>query len=125
MRIFVPLFAVVILFSCKRDAPASTPLPTIAIVVTGPATSVASDSAFTVSHVSSEGGDAVTARGVCWSTVMNPDTTVSHTLNGSGPGIFTSKLTGLTPSTTYFYRAYAKNSIGIAYGSQMSFVTNP
>ncbi len=125
MKILVPIFALIILYSCKRDAPASELAPTIPVVVTGPANSIGSDSAFTVSQVSSEGGDAVSRRGVCWSTVQNPDTTVSHTLNGTGAGVFSSKLTGLSSSTTYYYRAYAINSIGVAYGAQMSFVTMP
>jgi len=125
MKILVLFSALFILFSCKRDAPASTPTPTIPLVVTGRITSVASDSAFTVSHVSTDGGDAVTARGICWSTVASPDTSVSHTVNGTGTGVFTSKITGLTPSTTYYFRAYAKNSVGIAYGADVSFMTMP
>jgi uncharacterized protein (TIGR02145 family) len=35
-----------------------------------------------------------------------------------------STLTGLTPSTTYTVRAYATNSVGTAYGNEISFSTN-
>ena len=36
---------------------------------------------------------------------------------------FVSSITGLTASTTYHIRAYATNSVGTAYGADMSFTT--
>ena len=65
----------------------------------------------------------VTARGVCWRTVICPTVSDSHTTNGSGTGSFTSSITGLTPGTTYYVRAYATTSNGTVYGSQKSFRT--
>jgi outer membrane protein assembly factor BamB len=47
----------------------------------------------------------------------------NHTIDGTGNGTFTSALTGLASSTTYFVRAYATNSFGTAYGNQVSFTT--
>ena len=75
-------------------------------------------------NVTSHGGAAVTARGVCWSTSPNPTVSDSHTTNGSGTGAFTSSITGLTPNTTYFVRAYATNSAGTNYGEQKTFTTS-
>jgi len=74
-------------------------------------------------NVTSDGGGTVTARGVCWSTSQNPTTANSKTTDGSGTGSFVSSLTGLTPNTTYYVRAYATNSAGTAYGNQVSFTT--
>ena len=71
-------------------------------------------------NVTNEGAFAVTARGVCWSTSQNPTVSDSHTTDGSGAGSFTSNITGLTSGTTYYVRAYATNSAGTAYGSQVS-----
>ncbi len=45
------------------------------------------------------------------------------TSDGSGTDSFTSLITGLQPETTYYLRAYATNSAGTAYGSQISFAT--
>jgi len=73
--------------------------------------------------VSSDGGAAVTVRGVCWSTSVNPTTSNSKTTNGSGTGSFTSSITGLSQGTTYHVRAYATNSVGTSYGSDRSFTT--
>jgi uncharacterized protein (TIGR02145 family) len=74
--------------------------------------------------VTSDGGSSVTARGVCWSTSQNPTTSNSKTTNGTGVGSYTSNITGLSPNTTYYVRAYATNSEGTAYGEQKTFSTN-
>ena len=73
--------------------------------------------------ISSDGGATVTARGVCWSTEQNPTVADDTTNDGTGAGSFTSYVTGLTASTTYYLRAYATNSAGLGYGSTMSFTT--
>ena len=64
------------------------------------------------------------SRGVCWSTAQNPTTSDNFTFDGSGTGSFSSYITGLTPGTTYYVRAYAANSAGIQYGEQRSFMTS-
>ncbi|MCK4344858.1 MAG: carboxypeptidase-like regulatory domain-containing protein, partial [Bacteroidales bacterium] len=76
-------------------------------------------------NISSDNGSPVTARGVCWSTSSPPTTANDTTRNGSGTGSFTSNITGLTPNTKYYVRAYATNSVGTAYGNQISFTTCP
>lgn len=74
-------------------------------------------------NVMSDGGATVTARGVCWSTSANPTTANSKTSDATGTGSFTSALTGLTIGTLYHVRAYATNSVGTSYGSDVSFTT--
>jgi alpha-tubulin suppressor-like RCC1 family protein len=74
-------------------------------------------------NVLADGGASVTARGVCWSSSPNPTTANSKTTNGTGLGSFTSSITGLTPNTTYYLRAYATNSIGTRYGDIINFAT--
>jgi len=99
-------------------------LITIPSVTTTAISSITPFSASGGGNVTSDGGAAVTARGVCWSTFPNPTTTDSHTTNGTGTGVFTSSITGLTPNTTYYVRAYATNSIATAYGNQITFTTS-
>ena len=62
-------------------------------------------------------------RGVCWGTEPNPDIDGSHSSLETGVGVFTSTLEDLTPSTTYYVRAYAVTDYGLDYGEEMSFTT--
>jgi len=93
-------------------------------VTTTSITGITSSSATGGGNVTSQGSASVTARGVCWSTSQNPTTANSKTVDGSGTGSFTSSITGLSASTTYYVRAYATNSAGTSYGSQVSFTTS-
>lgn len=92
-------------------------------LTTTAATSITETTATSGGDITSEGGSAVTVRGVCWSTTQNPIATGSHTTDGAGTGSFTSSITGLTCGTTYYVRAYATNSAGTTYGTQISFTT--
>lgn len=92
-------------------------------VTTGQVTGITTTTATCPYNVTADGGSAVTARGVCWSTTEKPDIKDSNTDDGEGTGAFTSNLTGLTPNMTYYVRAYATNSEGTAYGEQRSFTT--
>ena len=74
-------------------------------------------------NITDNGGADVTARGVCWSTSVNPTTANTKTTEGTGSGTFTSSITGLSNNTTYHVRAYATNSAGTAYGDDISFTT--
>ncbi len=95
-------------------------LPT---VTTTTASSIGNTSAESGGEVTSDGGGTVTARGVCWSISANPDTGDSCTTDGTGTGTFTSSMTGLTPDTEYYYRAYAVNEAGPSYGAELTFTT--
>ncbi len=75
-------------------------------------------------NVVSDGGSAVTLRGVCWGTAENPTYPASdYTEDDDGTGEFSSSITGLTAGTLYYVRAYAKNSEGTAYGDDISFTS--
>jgi len=67
-----------------------------------------------------------TQHGVCWNTTGTPTTADNKTEEGAAgaTGAFTSSMTGLSPGTTYYVRAYATNDVGTEYGSQVSFTTN-
>ena len=93
------------------------------LVSTSQVSGIATTSATCGGNVFCIGVAAVTARGVCWSTSPDPTIADSITLDGDGTGIFTSNLSGLTPNTTYYVRAYATNSEGTSYGNTMSFTT--
>lgn len=74
-------------------------------------------------NITDNGGEVVTARGICWSTKPAPTTADSKTTDDKGNGVFASNMTNLLGKTTYYVRAYATNSIGTAYGNEVSFTT--
>lgn len=74
-------------------------------------------------NITADQNSAPTERGVCWSTEPTPDVTDNKTSGGTGPGEFSCLMTGLTPQTTYYARAYATNKAGTAYGEEISFTT--
>ena len=102
-------------FSCNSD--------TVPDVITSDVYGITQTSAYSGGNVTSDGGASVTARGVCWDIAANPDISKSITSDSTGTGSFVSHLTGLTPNTLYYVRAYATNSEGTTYGSQVSFTT--
>ena len=95
----------------------------VPIVETGEVGNVTLNFASSGGNVVSDCGAEVTERGVCWSTSQNPTINDSKTSDGSGIGAFTSQLSGLSSSTTYYVRAYATNSAGTGYGDVISFTT--
>ena len=97
---------------------ATTPL-----VSTTQITGVTATSAISGGNVVSGGSLTVTARGVVYDTISNPTISNGFTSDGSGVGSFVSTITGLNPLTTYYVRAYATNSLGTAYGNEVSFST--
>jgi len=79
--------------------------------------------AYVGGNITDDGGSAVTARGICWSTSINPDLTDDYSVNGTGLGTFYHLLTGLTKGTTYYARVYATNSTGTGYSGNIIFTT--
>jgi phosphodiesterase/alkaline phosphatase D-like protein len=108
------------------DIPFTTcTVTSLATVSTTAPSSITSISAISGGIITSSGCATVTSRGVCWSTAANPTTALStKTTDGTGEGVFTSNITGLTGGTTYHVRAYATNVSGTAYGDDIVF-TNP
>jgi uncharacterized protein (TIGR02145 family) len=96
----------------------------IPTVTTTAISSITTTGASSGGNVTDEGGVSVIARGVVYSTSPNPTISNSTTSNGTGAGSFTSTLTSLTSATTYYVRAYATNSLGTAYGNELTFSTS-
>ncbi len=93
------------------------------LVTTSPVSGVTATTAVCGGTVTSAGNAEVTMRGVCWDTLPNPTLNGSHTEDGTGTGVFTSNITGLTAGTTYYVRAYATISAGTVFGNEIIFST--
>jgi len=98
---------------------------TIATVTSGAASAVTSISATVAGTIPSNGCSAITAYGIEYSTTNgfpNGSGTAVASTNLAGIN-FSSNLTGLAPTTVYYYHAYATNNGGTAYGAQGTFTT--
>lgn len=114
-------------YSTSVTASATTSPPTAPVITaTDAATLITAISAISGGNITSSGGNTITERGIVYSTVTAPDITdvadTKITVAGT-TGTFTANLTGLSPLTTYYVRAYAKNGIGTSYGSQVTFIS--
>ncbi|MCF0212211.1 MAG: SUMF1/EgtB/PvdO family nonheme iron enzyme [Bacteroidales bacterium] len=116
----VILFALCSLFllaGCQKD-PQSMGVLTMEDV-----SNVTISSALCSGEIFSDGGYSIIERGVCWNTTGTPTILDCRTIDGGGVGSFACTVTGLTPNTEYFVRAYARTREGVFYGEQRSFST--
>lgn len=95
-------------------------VPTVQTSYTG---GIGASTATLFGHLLDTGGFDATEHGFAYSTDATLSTGVSTTTLGafSGTGVFQETLSGLTEDATYYYRAYATNSIGTGYGTIRSF----
>jgi len=125
-KVILSVFALFLLFSCSGDSDNGEEsieinLPSISTIT---ASSITSTSVEVGGDVTNDGGGTVTARGIAWGLTPNPTISGNKTTNGTGEGGFSATLSGLDRATQYYFRAYAANSKGVAYGNEMTFTTN-
>jgi uncharacterized protein (TIGR02145 family) len=75
--------------------------------------------------VTYDGGTAIIEKGIVYSNSPSPTTNNFKIINQTSDTNFILYATGLNPSTTYYFRAYAENSQGISYGNQVQITTKP
>ena len=100
-----------------------TPALALASIQTNPIYGISNASAYSGGTIGSDGGSNVLQRGVVFDTVAGPTLASNQTNDGTGAGSYTSLMTGLAPSTTYYVRAYANNALGTAFGNELIFNT--
>jgi len=98
-------------------------IPSIPAVETLPFVNLAQCSVQVGGLVSCDGGNELIQRGIFWGTEPNPETSGIQLERGTGIGEFYTILDSLQTGITYYYRAYAENTVGIAFGSVLSFAT--
>ncbi len=78
-------------------------------------------------NITSIGGETPTKRGICWNTTGSPTVAdnKSEEIGSFGTGAFTRPMTGLIRGERYYVKAYAYNSGGYSYSSEVNFYTYP
>ena len=107
----------IVTFSCVKD-------PTLPVLSTEPVTEITVNTAKISGIISDDGGAEISARGFCWGTSADPTINDEIVPAGTGTGKFNGSLVNLQPNTGYHVRAFAENSVGIAYGNDVAFATN-
>jgi hypothetical protein len=123
--LILTVIAIILAAGCSKidkDSPVRLVFP---VLTTDTLLTVTSTSVVGGGNITSDGGYAITARGVCWGSSANPSTLYpdSTTLDGTGSGQFASTASGLASNKTYHIRAYATNSQGTSYGLDVSFTS--
>jgi uncharacterized protein (TIGR02145 family) len=114
--LMISIFLLLTISVCKKEV-----IPTL---TTNSVTDITEGTAICGGTITKDGGAMVTERGVCWSLSADPTRLLATKTNeGYGIGSFVSYITGLTFGKTYHVRAYATNSVGTAYGNDVSFTT--
>jgi len=104
-------------------SPSSVYAVSIPTVETRPASSISQTAAFLNGRVVNDGGSTILERRFDWGTTSSCADGWTASVGVSGD-YFAFYLTGLNPGTTYYFRAWAKNSAGWGHGSVLSFTTS-
>ena len=97
--------------------------PSLATVTTDEVSDITINTAVCGGNVINDGYAEITERGICYATHQEPTVFDYKVPGGEGMGLFQCRMSGLEMMTTYYVRAYARNSEGYAYGNEVSFMT--
>ncbi|MGC4021505.1 MAG: hypothetical protein QM734_05980 [Cyclobacteriaceae bacterium] len=125
MKTLKTSFLFVLLLFAVLSCTVNSAKPAMPKIATTDVNAVTEETASADVTITDDGGTDITARGVCWATSSSPTLSDNKTSDGTGMGNFVSSLSGLTPNTHYYLRAYAVNKIGVTYGNEASFITSP
>lgn len=83
--------------------------------------------AIAMGTITEVGDPAYSERGFVYNTTHNPiiQTATKTVVEGNGIGEFVATLSDLQLGTMYYVRAYAKNTVGVAYGEEQLLDFNP
>lgn len=126
-KLFIGILSILV-FSCQKEvgtdngtSPINKELPNL---TTSSVVNISSTTATSGGTIISNGNDSITAKGLCWATTPSPTLANFNKLYTDSNSTFSISIQGLTKNQTYYVRAYATNSIGTAYGNQISFRTD-
>lgn len=114
--LIILIISITVLSGCRKKEE-------VPVVTTDPVSDITGSTAISGGDITSDGSSTIISKGVCWSKVPSPTLADHKTVDGTGPGYFTSDLTNLDGAARYYVRAYASNSIGTGYGEEIEFNT--
>lgn len=123
-KLQIVLIGIFLLFGCaKEEALTPTVIDTTPTVFTEDAIGVTLKSATMVGKVEDVPYSPTTERGFIYANNSDVDGYGKTIKLDTSVTIYKSHITKLTPNKTYYYKAYAKNKFGTAYGAMKNFTT--
>ena len=101
---------------CRKEAP---------VLTTDPVINITGTTAEAGGKITFNGRSPVASSGICWDTLENPTISSLKIADSVAKKQFLITIKELLPNTTYYLKAYAINGVGIGYGGQVSFTTQP
>lgn len=125
---FLLLAKVLILtsISCEKSNNSDdsiVPPATLPVLTTKEVTEITYKTAICGGNITNDGGAAIITQGICWSIDPNPTINDNKIEDSSGSNSYTNSIENLKANTQYYIKAYATNSVGTAYGNEISFTT--
>lgn len=111
------------LYSCTQDDPPQPALNRLPVVITGSIGAITPVSASAGGTVTDTGSTAVTSRGICVKSSAGASLADRVITSGNGEGTFSVIIDSLLPNSTYYFKAFASNNIGTAYGNEIVLTT--
>lgn len=116
LKISLLLLSIFLFNECKKD---SIKHPVVSTLEVTEITKTTAMSGVELSEMT----PLIVLKGICWSTEQNPTSENYKIIDISSNIRFQCSMTGLTPNTKYYVRAYAINPAGTGYGRQIEFTT--
>ena len=117
-RLPIMVILVSMLYGCDEDSPTEPAVePTVSINSIDNLT-ITFTSIEVSGEVTLDGGSQVTEKGICWSLSQNP--TIDDNTAQASNDQFSIKIDELLANSTYYFRAYAMNDVGVSYSPELS-----
>lgn len=115
---FIPAFVLALLLFASCDE------AKVAVVTTNAVTEISPVTAVSGGLITDDGGGKILEKGLCWDTIGRPKIGTGYMITDTTESLsFTGVMTGLSPRTTYYVKAFVTNIAGTAYGNMETFVT--
>jgi uncharacterized protein (TIGR02145 family) len=116
LKTILIILPVVSFSECKKEVLPTIPYLNIKLVTAG--------GMICYGTISNDGGSSTIERGFKWETEQEADYQNGKIAFDNGLNYFETIITGLSPSTTYYVKAYATNSAGTAYSAEKEVTTS-
>lgn len=115
MKILLFMLMLVLLIHCEKEQ--------YLLLETGPVQNITDNGADCSGTIQNYSGSIIISQGFCWSTQKDPTISDTSINDSTGSTSFACKISGLSPNTVYYVRAFATNNVDTYYGNNYKLKT--